>query len=122
MDYLIITWIRLPVIFFYKIVIIDRYFLDVLINISITLDLNKTLLSRIVIFASKFFPSPTHYIYIDVSPEIAFTRKDDIQSIEYLAERKKLYFHFRNFFDFVVVNGEQKPEDLVNTVRKVVNV
>lgn len=70
--------------------IVDRYVFDVIQG----LHGGDTTSRRIVTRLLKLFPQPTVVFYIRVPPEVAYARKDDIPSLEYLyrsdEEKQKL--------------------------------
>jgi thymidylate kinase len=75
-----------------RVVVLDRYIYDTLIDIDSAFrargaELDRMLASRFV----KRFPQPDRVILIEISPEEAMKRKDDIPSIDYLRERQVLY-------------------------------
>jgi len=113
-DYLIVTLVRfLPKLFNNKIVIIDRFFLDTTVNISETLNLCDSQMFKLAKLFEKLLPTSTLNIFIKVSPEVAFCRKSDIQSIRYLVERNKRYSILSNKYDFCVINGEEAEEKVL---------
>jgi dTMP kinase len=72
------------------IVVADRYAYDVIL--ALHADGSKSY--RLVVWLFKLFPQPTIIFYVNVSPELAFARKDDIPSLEFLRrsdeEKRKL--------------------------------
>jgi len=65
------------------VVITDRYVYDVVLELHS--DGSKS--HRFVVWLLKLFPEPTIVFYIKVPPELAFARKNDIPSLEFLCER-----------------------------------
>ena len=65
------------------IVIVDRYVYDVILELHS--DGSKS--HRLLVWLLKLFPEPTIIFYIKVPTELAFARKDDIPSVEFLYER-----------------------------------
>ena len=121
-DYFVVTWVRfIGILLSKKIIIVDRFFLDVIINISVTINLRIEQVIKYSKIASYFFPKPDYYIFIDIPPKIAFERKNDIQSIIYLKERRKLYLKLQNLFNFKFVDGTETKEQLVKSVLKIIN-
>jgi dTMP kinase len=72
------------------IVVADRYVYDVIL----TLHADGSKSYRLVVWLFKLFPQPTIIFYVKVPPELAFARKDDIPSLEFLRrsddEKRKL--------------------------------
>lgn len=72
--------------------IFDRYIYDTLIDIDTSFgaggsEVKRLLKSRL----TRCFPRPDLAILLDIEPQEAIKRKDDIPSIEYLDERYPLY-------------------------------
>ena len=61
----------------------------------------------------KIAPKPDKIIFIDLPEYIAFSRKEDIQSIEYLKERRERYIYLSKKYNFLTVNGNKNPEKLL---------
>lgn len=83
--------VSLPLLFG-KNIICDRYIYDTAVDLAYDLELNdKELLqklSRLIMFS----PKPDILIFIDVPLEVSLKRKDDIPSLDFLQQKKKLYF------------------------------
>jgi len=62
------------------IVVTDRYVYDVIADLHDAGSASH----RIVAWLLKLFPRPTVVFYIKVPPELAYVRKDDIPSLEFL--------------------------------------
>jgi len=120
-DYLVITFLRfIPRYFNKDMVIIDRFFLDVAVNISESLSLDDMQMVKLARFLGCFFPSNTLNIFIKVSPEVAFSRKNDIQAIRYLEERNKRYKILSELYKFIEINGEEPPEIVFEQVKEII--
>ena len=56
-------------------------------------------------------------LYLDESvldnEEIAFNRKNDIQSIDYLTERRERYLQFSQRYGFYRIDGDNSPEKIL---------
>ena len=107
-DYIIQTIFKITIPFNLKVnFIVDRYVYDVAINLSITAGKDCAYASKIVNYFLLFSPKPDLTILIDIPEKVAFDRKDDISSYEYLKERRKRYITFANKYNFFIVNGEK---------------
>jgi len=103
---------------FNKKIICDRYiydfYIDQAINLSVTSDVFTAFLKKRIFF--YVFPKPTHVIYINVSSDVGFNRKQDGTSLEYLDERKLFYDKLSNIYNVTIIDGEKKIEDVVQEV------
>jgi thymidylate kinase len=106
-----------------KCLVCDRYLYDTLIDQSINLRLSAEngprLLSHPLV---RIFPRPTCTILIDLDPEIAFDRKNDVDDVDYLRDRRHRYFCFAQQLGAVVVDGNASPENVVEEVNAAVKV
>lgn len=116
-DYFLVTRLRM---FWYSLsnylLIVDRYFYDVLIVISITLDLSDDDFAKLIRVASRCFPEPTQTFFLDLPEEIAFERKSDIQSVDYLVERSRKFKWLGEKLNWITLDATQRPETLVESV------
>jgi thymidylate kinase len=116
-DYCVITYVRLlPHIIARHALILDRYFFDVAINISITLDLSEEEFLRQVEATAKFYPSPDAVFFLDLPAEVAFRRKTDIQSVQYLEERRERYLSLVKKHHWIIVDACASPEQVETVV------
>jgi len=87
--------------------VVDRYYLDIVVNISQTLGLDEAGMLVLARQASRFFLRPAVTVFIDVSEETAMRRKDDVPDIAYLKERRGRYLALEHLSGFVRLDGEQ---------------
>ena len=94
-----------------NLLIFDRYFYDVAINVAITLDWST---DRLISFIRKYhfhFRVPQIKIYLNLPPEVSMQRKSDIPDIEYLRSRKKFYEAISKTFGFIELDGKKSIEE-----------
>ena len=65
------------------VLVVDRYVYDVIMGLSV----HEKKSNRFVFKLLKLFPQPSLVFFIDVPVELAYARKDDIPSLEFLRER-----------------------------------
>lgn len=98
----------------YDLIILDRYIYDVAIGFSINTDREgKELLRRFF----YIFPKPDITFLIDVPEEVAYTRKDDIPSIEYIAKQRAMYLKLLEEYNIHVLDGTKSKEELLSVVK-----
>jgi len=71
--------------------IVDRYVYDVVINLGLNLNYSSYDYIKEINIFFKIFPKPDICFLLDIDEHVAFSRKDDVPSVEYLKERKKIY-------------------------------
>lgn len=96
-----------------KNVIYDRFFLDLYIDQGISFGYSPEKVRTLIKSHSWLFHKIDKYIYIRVSPEVCYSRKDDIPNMEYLTKRYDIYELLAKEKGWVVINGEE-PLEVVN--------
>ena len=100
------------------IVIADRYVYDVILELHS--DGSKSY--RFVVWLLKLFPEPTIVFYIKVPPELAFARKDDIPSLEFLYERdeaKQRLLKELSVDQVVTLDGTRSIRELTEDAKRI---
>lgn len=122
-DYVVQTWIRLLPIKLKQvdIVVVDRYYLDSVVNLGCLLDFNKDELIRDARALEKFLPRADWHVFLDVDEFVAFSRKNDIQSMKYLSERRRLYHDLKEVYNFKVVNAGLSLEEVFRSFKEEVD-
>ena len=113
-DYIIQVFFKvtLPILLGQKL-IIDRYIFDIAVNLSLTTNNEIHHSERLIRFFLKFAPQPDFIVFIDLPEEVAFNRKDDIQDIEYLRERRERYLALAGPYNFKLIDGTKSPEKML---------
>ncbi len=108
-----------------RVVILDRYVYDSLIDIDSAFgsggaEAVKMLESSLL----GLFPEPDMVFLLEIPPEEAMKRKDDIPSIVYLEERHDLYFKFAELTRAIRVDAtgsiDQVQSDIMDRLKEVV--
>lgn len=110
--------VKLPLIFG-KNIVCDRYVYDTVIT-DLSVDMNYST-DRVISLLDnllRFFPEPDIAFLIDVPEEIAYQRKDDISSIEYLKERREIYLEVGKVYGIIILDGSKKLEELQEEIWK----
>lgn len=104
-------------------IICDRYLFDTLLT-----DLSGTVIetpeeatSRYEHY-SKLVPSPEYMFYLQIPVAVAYERKDDIPSEDYLRERKAFYDVFAKAFNMTELSGTHDVDRLVEQVMRAIGV
>lgn len=114
-DYLLqsIYKIKIPLIFG-KNIICDRYIYDTIAT-DLAVDLNYTEEKALQIMnkMERFFPKPNKVIFIDIPVEVAFQRKDDIPSIQYLKDRINFFNILVDSCNSIRLDGTKSIQELI---------
>jgi thymidylate kinase len=102
-------------------IVADRYFHDTLAtDLAIDFNLSEAECERILRGLDIVFPQPDVVIYLDVSPEIAMSRKTDIPDISYLTVRKRYYDHLARAFGWHIVDARRSAQAVRQDVLEIV--
>lgn len=96
--------------------VMDRYIIDIAVNVSLTLGKDVAMAETIIRRFCRFAPYPDLVVFIDLPEDIAFQRKQDIQSIAYLTERRERYLLLAKTFGFTALDGTLSQKELFNRV------
>lgn len=102
-------------------IIIDRYVFDTVLNASLTSNWPSEMTHRLVTTLLKILPKPDVVFLIDLPEAVAFERKMDIQSVEYLHERRHLYLSMADRYGFIKLNGQDRPQAVLEQVLRGLN-
>lgn len=100
------------------VLVVDRYVYDVIQG----LHGQDTTSRRIVAWLTKLFPQPTVVFYIKVPPELAYARKDDIPSLEFLwrsEEEKQELLKDLPANRVIVLDGTRTVQELTQDALKI---
>jgi dTMP kinase len=104
--------VKLPLVFG-KNIVCDRYIYDTVItDLFVDMSYSKDRVMRLLNILLRFFPVPNMSFLIDVPEEIAYNRKDDTPSIEYLKERREMYLEVGKEYRMMILDGSKKLGEL----------
>lgn len=104
-----------------KKLIIDRYIFDIAVNLSLTTGNDINYAERFIRFFLFFAPRPDFILFIDLPEGIAFSRKNDIQGIDYLKERRQRYVALSDKYNFSIIDGTKPIEQVLEDTKKILN-
>jgi dTMP kinase len=122
LDYYVQVWLKLlPYLWSDHIVVADRYLYDTVISdLAVHLNYTAAQTTRALRMGLSLLPRPLLTVLIDVPPEIAFARKDDVPHIEYLQERREWYLTLPARPEVEVFDGQAAPGDLVQALQQAI--
>lgn len=86
-------------------VICDRYYHDLMLDYGVTISANIDRILKLTALSERLFPKPDLLCFLDVSPEVAMSRKTDIPALEYLTERADIYTGIAERFNALVLDA-----------------
>jgi len=112
-DYCFQTFFKVKIpLMFGKILICDRYVYDLVINFVAELDLSVKEMKKLLAKLFYVLPKPDMVFLVDVNEEVAYKRKSDIPSKEFLAIRRSIYLSIANQYEMEVLDGTKMLEKL----------
>ena len=101
-------------------VIYDRFFLDLYIDQGVSFGYSPEKIRDLIKSHSWLFPKMDKYVYIRVSPQVCYERKDDIPNMDYLLKRFEIYELLAKEKNWVIINGEEPLEIVNKNIKEVV--
>jgi thymidylate kinase len=102
-------------------VVLDRYYLDWVVNLGELQGNGLDGMLRDAAWLERVLPKARVHLFLDVSEVTAFNRKDDIQSVQYLRERKRRYLQLAPHYGFQIVDANQSAETVFQQLRRLVD-
>lgn len=100
-------------------IVCDRYIYDTVItDISVDMSYSKDKTIFLLKKLLSFFPKPDLVLLVDISEDIAYSRKKDVPSIEYLKDRRYLYLAVGQEFNMFILDGSKKLNELNDIIMK----
>jgi thymidylate kinase len=101
-----------------RVVLMDRYIYDTFIDIDSAFAAGGAEVDRLLGSPmAKLFPRPEKVILLEIEPEEAMRRKDDIPSTAYLTERSRLYEHVAWKVGSTKIDGSLSVEEIQEKLR-----
>jgi len=120
-DYILQVFVKIsiPILLNQKLVV-DRYIFDIAVNLSLTTNNNVEYGEKLIDHFFKFSPRPDHIFFIDIPEELAYSRKDDIQDIEYLRERSDRYRTLVEKHHFKIIDGTKSQPQMLSEAKHLI--
>lgn len=101
-------------------IIFDRYYLDLFIDQGINFGYSPEKIFQEIEKYKSDFPSMDMIVYIKVSPDVCFARKDDIPNMEYLNRRFEIYEYIAKKQNWCVIDGEKELPVVYDNIKSVI--
>jgi thymidylate kinase len=88
-------------------VICDRYYFDLVVDYGEHVNAGIPRVLQLISRVRWLFPKPDLMYFVAVTPEVAYSRKDDIPAIEYLHERDAAYSAVTERFGVTRLDGSK---------------
>jgi thymidylate kinase len=97
-------------------IICDRYVYDVIASIGVILDYPAGRTLALLDSCLALLPKPHLAFVVDLPEALAYQRKEDIISIDFLSVRRQLYLQMAERHGMTVLDGSSDPSELSNLV------
>ena len=95
-------------------IVCDRYIYDtVATDLSVDFNYSKDDIEKVSMLMNRFFPRPDIIFFLDVPEIIAYSRKDDLPSIDYLTDRKSAFVILADLFNMRRLDGTKPIDKLI---------
>ena len=99
-------------------IIFDRFYLDLFVDQGINFGYSPEKINRKIKKYRWLFPKMDKIVYLRVSPETCYKRKDDIPNMDYLSVRFDIYERLCQNPEWVSVDGELPFESVYENIKK----
>jgi len=105
-----------------KNIICDRYIYDTIVtDLAVDLNYSQKKIERMLKTCLSFFPKPDLVFLVDVPEEIAYYRKNDVPSINYLKDRRRIYLDMGHKCGMKILDGLKELVELETAILSEVN-
>lgn len=120
-DYLLQFYVKnFKALLMRKNIVFNRFYIDLFIDQGINFNYSTKEIIKLIKKYRFLFPKIDKYIYIKVSPEVCFSRKDDIPNMEYLTKRYEIYEELSKENNWYVVNGKEELDVVYNKINEII--
>ena len=110
----------LPLVIKGKSIIFDRFFLDLFVDQGINFGYTPERIREEIRKHKFLFTKMDCYVYIRVSPETCYRRKNDIPNMDYLNRRYDIYECLSKEKNWIEVDGELPFEEVNSQIKKLI--
>lgn len=96
-----------------KNIVCDRYLFDTIVSdLAVDLNYSESKIKSIIDFYLTFSPKPDLIFLVDVPEDVAFRRKSDTPSIQYLKDRRKICLTIGRLYNMIMLDGTKTINEL----------
>ena len=99
-------------------IIFDRFYLDLFVDQGINFGYSPEKIDKKIKHHQWLFPKMDKIIYLRVSPETCYKRKDDIPNMDYLLRRFDIYEQLCKNPNWIITDGELPFESVYGNIKK----
>ncbi len=98
-------------------VVCDRYIHDTVVELALDLNYTNNQIKSIMGKLSRFLPKPDVMFLADVPEDVAYQRKNDIPSIDFVRERRQAYLGVAKEYGITILDGSEDPMELQSLIQ-----
>lgn len=100
-----------------KVIVCDRYIHDTVADLAVDYGYSDEQVQKTLRSYLRLFPKPDLVFLLDLPEELAYQRKGDVPSIDYLTERRKIYLNIGNDCKVVAIDATKGLIELEDIVK-----
>lgn len=101
-----------------KNIVCDRYIYDTIItDLALSVGYSGQMITNILKKCFYFVPKPDLVFLVDAPAEIAYHRKNDIPSVDYLRARREIYLNIGKSEGMMILDGVRNIAELMSEVK-----
>ena len=100
----------------HKNIVCDRYIYDTVVDLATDLNYSDSKRNSVLRNFLRLSPKPDMIFLIDLPEEIAYQRKTDVPSINYLRERREIYLNIGKECGMTLLDGSKELGELENLI------
>lgn len=117
LDYVIQVLFNIGVpLHFGETIICDRYVYDVVASIGVSLDYHPKRILKLLDRCLSFLPKPDMVFLIDLPEPMAYQRKNDIVSVDFLSLYREIFLEMGRRHVMTILDGRMAPQQLEELV------
>ncbi|MCL0038952.1 hypothetical protein M1N46_01725 [Dehalococcoidia bacterium] len=95
-----------------KSIVCDRYIYDPIVDLAVDLNYSEEEVKRMVRRILPLFPKPDVIFLIDLPEGVAYQRKTDVPSLDYLRERREIYLNIGKECGMILLDGSRDHAEI----------
>ncbi|MGB7533087.1 MAG: hypothetical protein WA977_08970 [Halobacteriota archaeon] len=96
----------------------DRYIYDTVVDLAVDLGYSDEKVKNRISQLLDFAPKPDLVFLVDLPEDVAFSRKEDVPSVEFLCEKRRIYKKIGEEFEMIDLDGTESLQELNEEIEK----